>query len=264
MAETKEAKTMDIKALNIYEKMDLITNDLGVVAKGMTVKVTQTSSYKAVSERDVLDSIKPLEHKYRVFSYPFDREIIMTDVLTKKSEYQGKVTETNSQFMRVRVVYRFVNLDKPEEFIDIITYGDGIDTGDKAPGKAMTYADKYGLMKGYKISTGDDPDQEGSPETGYKGKLKKEQKAEPTYPTMTGTKKVANAPTQAKKEEKTEQDPDELISPLESQGLINAIASYKISDMNKNAVLRKYGYDNVMQIKRKHYDEIVKDLKAMI
>ena len=254
MAETKEAKTMDIKALNIYEKMDLITNDLGVVAKGMTVKVTQTSSYKAVSERDVLDSIKPLEHKYRVFSYPFDREIIMTDVLTKKSEYNGKVTETNSQFMRVRVVYRFVNLDKPEEFIGIITYGDGIDTGDKAPGKAMTYADKYGLMKGYKISTGDDPDQEGSPETGYKGKLKHEQKAEPTYPTMTGTKKV----------EKIEQDPDELISPLESQGLINAIASYKISDVNKNAVLRKYGYDNVMQIKRKHYDEIVKDLKAMI
>ena len=71
---------------------------------------------------------------------------------------------------------------------------------------------------------------------------------------MTGTKKV----------EKIEQDPDELISPLESQGLINAIASYKISDVNKNAVLRKYGYDNVMQIKRKHYDEIVKDLKAMI
>ena len=33
--------------------------------------------------------------------------------------------------------------------------------------KAMTYADKYALMKAYKISTGDDPDKEASPEKGY-------------------------------------------------------------------------------------------------
>ena len=31
-----------------------------------------------------------------------------------------------------------------------------------ATGKAMTYADKYALMKAYKIITGDDPDQEPS------------------------------------------------------------------------------------------------------
>lgn len=263
MSESKEKKAaedIDTKSLNIYEKMDLITNDLGVVAKGMTVKVTQTSSYKAVSERDVLDSIKPLEHKYRVFSYPYDREIIMTDVLTKKSEYQGKVTETNSQFMRVRVVYRFVNLDKPEEFIDIITYGDGIDTGDKAPGKAMTYADKYGLMKGYKISTGDDPDQEGSPETGYKGKPKNEQKAQPTYPTMTGTKKVAQAPIVPK----IEVNPEDVITPVQVQMLEAAISKYKISKENTHAVLRKYGYDNAMQIKVKDYENIVNDYKSMI
>lgn len=37
-----------------------------------------------------------------------------------------------------------------------------MDAMDKAPGKAMTYADKYALMKAYKISTGDDPDQEAS------------------------------------------------------------------------------------------------------
>ena len=32
----------------------------------------------------------------------------------------------------------------------------------------MTYADKYALMKAYKLSTGDDPDKEASPENGYK------------------------------------------------------------------------------------------------
>ena len=66
--------------------------------------------------------------------------------------------------MRSETVYRFVNIEKPEEFIDITTYGDGVDTQDKAPGKAMTYGDKYALMKAYKIITGDDPDQTGSPD----------------------------------------------------------------------------------------------------
>ena len=57
---------------------------------------------------------------------------------------------------------RFVNVDKPEEYIDITTYGDGVDSQDKAPGKAMTYGDKYALLKAYKIITGDDPDQTAS------------------------------------------------------------------------------------------------------
>ena len=69
--------------------------------------------------------------------------------------------------MRMEVTYRFVNIDKPEEIVEVKTFGDGLDTGDKAPGKAMTYADKYALMKAYKLSTGDDPDKDASPKTGY-------------------------------------------------------------------------------------------------
>ena len=40
---------------------------------------------------------------------------------------------------------------------------------DKAPGKAMTYADKYALLKAYKIQTGDDPDAYPSGELKDKG-----------------------------------------------------------------------------------------------
>ena len=164
----------EIKKLNIYEKMMLITKEIGVVEKNLKVQVTQANSYKAVSERDVLDNVKPLEEKYRVYSYPIKRKITESDILTKESEYNGKVTRTNTFYMRLEITYRFVNIDKPEEYIDIKTYGDGLDTGDKAPGKAMTYGDKYALMKGYKISTGDDPDKEASIETTYKKAVKKE------------------------------------------------------------------------------------------
>jgi hypothetical protein len=95
------------------------------------------------------------------------RSIVDRDVLVKETEYNGQITKTNTLFMRVETVYRFVNIDNPSEYIETTVYGDGIDTGDKATGKAMTYADKYALMKAYKLSTGDDPDKEASPEQGY-------------------------------------------------------------------------------------------------
>ena len=50
----------------------------------------------------------------------------------------------------------------------MVTFAEGIDAQDKGSGKAMTYGDKYALMKAYKISTGDDPDQTASEETHYK------------------------------------------------------------------------------------------------
>lgn len=145
--------------MNIYQKMLKITEELQTVAKNLTVQ-TGKSSYKAVGELDVLNAVKPLEAKYGVYSYPLQREIIETAVI--ESESNGYTRK--QLFMRVQTVYRFVNVDNPEESIDITSYGDGLDSGDKATGKAMTYCDKYALMKAYKMSTGDDPDQNASEE----------------------------------------------------------------------------------------------------
>lgn len=151
---------MEINEMNLYQKLLAITAGLNTVAKNLNVETGKGKSYKAVSERDVLDAVKPLEEKYHVYSYPYNRTIIDKDTLVTTTQY-GERTQF---FMRMETVYRFVNADKPEEFIDIQGFGDGIDSGDKAPGKAMTYSDKYALLKAYKISTGDDPDQEASKE----------------------------------------------------------------------------------------------------
>lgn len=168
-------KEEEIKKLNIYEKLSMITEEIGVIEKGLTVQINKVNNYKAVSERDVLDAVKPIERKYRIYSYPVKREVIDKDILVKETEYNGNVTKTNTLFMRINTTYRFVNLDNPSEYVETTVYGDGLDTGDKAPGKAMTYADKYALMKAYKLSTGDDPDKEASPEKGYS------KKSEPNY-----------------------------------------------------------------------------------
>ena len=150
---------MEEKNLNIYERLLNISTELQTVAKNLEVSMGKNGKYKAVGEADVLRAVKPLELKHRVYSYPVEREIIESGTL-ESVDYNGNVKK--QLFERIKVTYRFINIDKPEEFVDITSYGDGIDSGDKSVGKAMTYADKYALLKAYKMVTGDDPDQDAS------------------------------------------------------------------------------------------------------
>lgn len=141
--------------MNIYEKLSAISTELMTVAKNLEVGVG-ANKYKAVGEADVLRAVKPLEAKYKVYSYPVHRCIIESGQI-ESTTYKGEVKK--QLFERIEVTYRFVNMEDPKEYIDIISYGDGIDSQDKSVGKAMTYADKYALLKAYKIITGEDPDQ---------------------------------------------------------------------------------------------------------
>lgn len=144
--------------MNIYEKMSAITQEINTVAKNLSVGVGK-SQYKAVGEADVLAAVKPIEAKYKVYSYPVDREIVDSGEIVSTTNYNGQTQEKRQLYLRLRTIYRFVNIEKPDEFVDVPTYGDGVDSQDKATGKAMTYSDKYALLKAYKIQTGDDPDQ---------------------------------------------------------------------------------------------------------
>jgi hypothetical protein len=153
---------------NIYQRMAAITAELRAVAKNLTVPTGGKNSYKAVSERDILDAVKPLEEKHGVYSYPAGRNVLESHILESEKTYNGQTTKTTTFMTRIETLYRFVNVDNPAEYIDTVTFAEGIDPQDKGSGKAMTYADKYALMKAYKISTGDDPDQDASEDKHYK------------------------------------------------------------------------------------------------
>lgn len=149
--------------MNIIQRMAKATAELGTVAKNLLIEAGK-NTYKAVSERDVIDAVKKVEEKHGIYSFPVARRIVESDQLESEG-WDGKKKTTF--FIRLEVTYRFVNTDDSTDFIEVTSYGDGMDSGDKSPGKAMTYADKYALMKAYKISTGDDPDQEASKEASY-------------------------------------------------------------------------------------------------
>lgn len=147
-----------MEKMNIYQRMSAITTEIATVGKNLAVELPGGHGYKAVGEVDVLRAVKPLEDKYGVFSYPADREIVESGEIVNQTP-RG---ESRRLFVRIKTTYRFVNRDDKTDYIEIATYGDGVDSQDKAPGKAMTYADKYALLKAYKIQTGEDPDATGS------------------------------------------------------------------------------------------------------
>lgn len=220
-----------MSGLNIHQRMAAITAELQTVAKNLNVDTGKGKGYKAVSERDVVDAVKPLEAKYGVYSYPVSRRIIESAALESENEWNGKVTKKTTFFERIETVYRFVNTDEPADYIETTTFAEGIDSQDKGSGKAMTYADKYALMKAYKISTGDDPDQDVSNDTDY-------------------AKSTAKAPKAAKKAENI-LEPDRskddhapfcadcggLIYPITKNGgermSVNNVANYSITKFGR-------------------------------
>lgn len=163
---------------NIFQRMAAITAELQTVAKNLTVETSKGKGYKAVSERDIIDAVKPLECAHGVYSYPMKRETTDAQMLESDTQYGKKTTF----YSRIKTVYRFVNVDDPEDYIDTEVFSVGIDSQDKGDGKAMTYGDKYALMKAYKISTGDDPDQTASEDTDYrKAATRAEKPREPIF-----------------------------------------------------------------------------------
>ena len=119
------------KEMNIFQRMAAITSELQTVAKNLEVS-TGKSSYKAVSERDILDAVKPIENKYGVYSYPVDRDVLESNLLESEKEHTDTkgnktVTKTTTFMSRIKTTYRFVNVDKPDECIETITFAEGID-----------------------------------------------------------------------------------------------------------------------------------------
>ena len=106
--------------MNLYEKLSAITTEITAVAKNLNVGFGK-NQYKAVGEADVLAAVKPIEAKHKVYSYPADREIVESGILTS---VRADGSESKQQYMRIRTTYRFVDMEDPQQFVDIIAYSD--------------------------------------------------------------------------------------------------------------------------------------------
>lgn len=146
--------------LNLYQKIQAVSNEIKNIEKNMTVG-KGNYAYKAVQDIDVTLEVKNAETKYRILSIPVKQELIKSEIVKTLKENGG---ESINYVDIVKMTLRIVNLDNTAEYIEVESFGRGLDVGDKGFGKASTYARKYALLNAYKIATGEDPDDNKSKE----------------------------------------------------------------------------------------------------
>lgn len=125
--------------LNLLQRLSKVMNEVDYIQK----EKKQGMRYSIVSHDAVTAKVRPVLVKYGVVYYPVDM----------KMEQIGNRTQ-------MQMVVRFVNVDDPLDYIDVVTAGYGIDEQDKGPGKAISYSVKYALLKALGLESGDDPDED--------------------------------------------------------------------------------------------------------
>lgn len=145
--------------MNIYEKISEVMKRVEYLTKDDKVEFG-TTKYKAISEEKVTTTIRKELVSLGIVILPVMQESQITELIrTEKSVNQRADVHTK---------YRIQNIEDINDFIEVESNGSGVDTQDKAIGKAMTYAYKYMLLRTFAIPTGEDPDKISSAETDSK------------------------------------------------------------------------------------------------
>ena len=127
------------------------------IAKPDLMKVGK--NFRAISESAILDVINPVLKKAGI---DYDIDVLEHNLIVERGETE-KFGDKKFIFVaacKVKLTFKFYG----EEVAHSVALGMGIDDGDKAMGKAYTYAVKYALLKKFRLQYADDPDAEPSKE----------------------------------------------------------------------------------------------------
>jgi len=143
-------KEIEMNVMNLYQRINEIRKKVDYIQKDKSVS-TGGGSYKAVTHDQVTAILREHMITYGVVCIP-------NLVASKANEYGIKADGTRANQFRYDATYSFdfVNCDKPEEKLTISIEAHAMDNADKAPGKALSYAKKYAVLKLFEIETGED------------------------------------------------------------------------------------------------------------
>ena len=144
---------VDVKTLNVYQRINEIKKSVTYIKKDKKV-----DQYMAVTH----DAVTGLTHdhfvQWGVIVEP--HEISSVTVLS------GMTTGKGIPYVRFEGRYRvdFVNVDVPAERASIDVTAHALDHGDKAPGKALSYATKAAVLKMLQLESGETEADEARPQ----------------------------------------------------------------------------------------------------
>ncbi|KKL89209.1 hypothetical protein LCGC14_1916930, partial [marine sediment metagenome] len=125
---------------NLHQRLHAAMKEVKYIQKDIRIKL-KSGSYKVISHDAVTAKVRPALLKQGIIYYPMEM-----------------VRSQNGNRTEVDLKVRFANIDDPGDFIDVPGIGYGVDSGDKGPGMAVSYAVKYCLLKALGLETGDDAD----------------------------------------------------------------------------------------------------------
>ena len=138
--------------LNLIQRLIKVRESVQIVKKTEEARAG-LYSYKYASSSAVLSSLKKSMDENKVMIIPNVDKFTISDHQTKNGGHE--------YFTVLEMTYNVINADSPEDNIKISWTGQGLDTGEKGIGKALTYAEKYLFLKLFNIPTdADDPDKD--------------------------------------------------------------------------------------------------------
>lgn len=141
---------------NLVKAVLAVMEDCKGVEKSMTVG-SGNHSYKGVSDKDVKVLVGEAMRKHKLIILPTKiQPVHQVDRWEETTNYGTK----QKQSVFTEVITEYALIHESGEQITLAGYGHGVDTQDKAAGKATTYAMKYVLLYSFLVATGhiDDSD----------------------------------------------------------------------------------------------------------
>lgn len=110
--------------------------------------------YKYVSSSQTLGAVRAAMDELGVLLIP-----AINSQTVEHIEQETKSGKRTQHFTTLAMVYTWINADDPTERISVAWAGQGTDDAEKGIGKALTYSEKYFILKALQIATDkDDPD----------------------------------------------------------------------------------------------------------
>lgn len=142
--------------MNIYQKLIEVRKTVPYIQKA-----DSGAQYNYTGSSRVLAAVTDKMNELGLLLVPSVTAHKLHESPIEFKDANGNVTKrTITYFTELEMTMTWVNTDNPEEKIVSSWYGQGVDiAGEKGVGKALTYAEKYFLLKFFNIATDkDDPD----------------------------------------------------------------------------------------------------------
>lgn len=136
---------------NLFQRINEVRKSIDYIQKDKQVSTGQSGSYKAVSHDQVTALVRQHMIDHGIVSFPYLVSSTMNPPLVNVDGSQEKQKRYEATYD-----ITFANIDAPEDKIVIRIEAHALDNGDKAPGKALSYAKKYAILKLFEIETGED------------------------------------------------------------------------------------------------------------